>query len=279
MKYQTVLVHIEANIAHLSLNRPDKLNAMNADFWQEFPAAIEDINNNSRARVIIISGEGRLFCSGMDLSVFLNPDAKIISGNLGRRSENLRRTVLQLQSILSTLENIRIPVLVAIHGGCIGAALNLICACDCRYATTDAYFSLKETQLGMTADLGALQRLPHLMPSGITRELSYTGRKMMADEAMQQGLINGIFTDKDTMIHHVFDIAKQIAHNSPLAVTGSKEMLNYSRDHSVTDSLQYMATWQSGMFQADEVMRAFQAKAENKPAEYEDLWPVETSLF
>ncbi len=278
MAYQSIHVHVESDIATITLNRPDKRNAMNLDFWREFPEAIDDIENNCKARVIVLSGEGQMFSSGMDLAVFMKPNSKLISGDPGRRNENLRRTVLQLQNIFNKLEQSRIPVLAAIHGGCIGGALNLVCACDCRYATDDAYFSLKETQLGMTADLGALQRLPHLIPEGLAREMAYTGRKVDANEALRTGLVNQLFSDKSSMMAYVTDIAQQITRNSPLAVSGSKEMLNYARDHSVTDSLNYMATWQSGMFQPGEMMKAFQAKVQKQPAEYEALWPVEPPL-
>ncbi|MDB2384394.1 crotonase/enoyl-CoA hydratase family protein [Endozoicomonas sp.] len=278
MEYQSIRIHIEAGIATLTLNRPEKRNALNLDFWREFPDAIATIDNQSLARVIIINGEGSVFSSGMDLSVFMNPGSRLISGEHGRRSEDLRRTVLQLQNILNRLENARMPVLTAINGGCIGGALNLVCASDCRYATNDAYFSLKETQLGMTADLGALQRLPSLISGGLARELAYTGRKMSAKEALESGFVNQVFSDKKSMDEHVLAIAQQIAANSPLAVTGSKEMLNYARDHSVSDSLNYMATWQSGMFQPNEMMKTFQANVQKQPADYDDLWPVNPPL-
>ncbi len=278
MAYQSIQVSVDADIAHITLHRPDKRNAMNLDFWREFPEAIRDIENHCRARVIILSGEGSMFSSGMDLSVFMTPDSSLISGDPGRRSENLRRTVLQLQAIFTQLEETRIPVLAAVHGGCIGGALNLVCACDCRYATEDAYFSVKETRLGMTADLGVLQRLPHQLSEGLVRELAYTGRKLSAREALERGFINQLFPDKDRMLAHVMDIACQIVANSPLAVAGSKEMLNFSRDHSVTDSLKYMATWQSGMFQPNEMMKAFQANIQKQPADFDDLWPVTPPL-
>lgn len=271
-------VQIDAGIATVSLNRPEKRNALNLDFWYSFPEIIRDIDNNSRARVIILKAQGSVFSAGMDLSIFMNCGNKLIQGEPGRRSENLRRTVKQLQAAINVLEECRIPVLGAIQGGCIGGAFNLVSACDCLYATNDAYFSLKETQLGMTADLGALQRLPYKMPEALVRELAFTGRKFPASEALQAGLLNAVVQDKQQLMTHVHQIAKQIAANSPLAVTGSKEMLNYARDHSVIDSLNYMATWQSGMFQPGEMMKAFQANSNNQPADYDELWPVEPPL-
>ena len=172
-----------------------------------------------------------------------------MSGDPGRMAENLRRVVLQLQDTLSSLEKVRLPVLAAVHGGCIGGALDLVCAADSRYCTSDAYFTIKETELGMTADVGTLQRLPKLMPEGVVRELAYTGRKFGAEEAHHRlGFVNSVYETQEAMLEGVMSIAAQIAANSPLAVTGCKEMINFSRDHSVEDSLRYMATWQSGMF-------------------------------
>ena len=273
--YSTLQVSIENHIAHLVLNRPDKRNAMNKAFWREFPTAIQAIKNDSSVRVVVISGAGTMFTAGMDLNVFMSPSKKLISGDPGRRSEYLRQTVLQLQECFNALESIRIPVLAAIHGGCIGGGINLISACDCRYATEDAYFTIKETELGMTADLGVLQRLGNLMPEGMVRELAYTARKMPADEALKAGLINATYPDKNSMMDHVSGIAQQIARNSPIAVTGCKEMISFARDHSTATSLKYMAAWQSGMFQPAEMMKSFQAKMQKTEPEFEDLWPVE----
>ncbi len=248
---------------------------MNKAFWREFPTAIQAIKNDSSVRVVVISGAGTMFTAGMDLNVFMSPSKKLISGDPGRRSEYLRQTVLQLQECFNALESIRIPVLAAIHGGCIGGGINLISACDCRYATEDAYFTIKETELGMTADLGVLQRLGNLMPEGMVRELAYTARKMPADEALKAGLINATYPDKNSLMDHVSGIAQQIARNSPIAVTGCKEMISFARDHSTATSLKYMAAWQSGMFQPAEMMKSFQAKMQKTEPEFEDLWPVE----
>ncbi|OED46090.1 enoyl-CoA hydratase [Endozoicomonas sp. (ex Bugula neritina AB1)] len=278
MTYTTLRVQIQDHVAHITLNRPDKLNAMNQAFWQEFPNAIRTIDEQSSARVIVISGEGKMFSAGMDLNVFMSPSQRLTSGEDGRRSENLRRTVLQLQESFNVLESARIPVLAAVHNGCIGAGINLVSACDCRYATEDAYFCIKETELGMTADVGVLQRLPKIIPEGIVREMAYTARRLSAPEALNFGLVNAVYPDKESMITQVMNIAQQIARNSPLAVSGSKEMINYTRDHSVADSLKYMATWQSGMFQPNEMMKAFQAKAMKETPNYEELWSIEPAF-
>lgn len=267
-------VHIEDHIAHMVMNRPESLNSMNQAFWLELPQCVQAIEAQTNARVIVISSTGKHFSAGMDLAVFSNPKAVPMMGDPGRMGENLRRVVLQLQATLSSLEHVRLPVLAAVHGGCIGGALDMICAADMRYCTSDAYFTIKETELGMTADVGTLQRLPHLLPQGVVRELAYTGRNLSAQEALSLGFVNAVFDDQAAMLEGVMAVAQQIAKHSPLAVTGCKEMLNYSRDHSVEDSLKYMATWQAGMFRPHDMMKTFQAKAQKQTAEYDDLFPV-----
>jgi len=267
-------ITIENHIAHLVFNRPEALNSMSKEFWVELPLAIRDIESNTDARVIVISSTGKHFCAGMDLGVFTNPKTLSFNGEPGRVGEALRRLVLQLQASLSVLEEVRLPVLTAVHGGAIGGAVDLVCASDMRYCTEDAYFTIKETQIGMTADMGTLQRLPKLIPDGIARELAYTGRKFHSAEAKEVGFVNRVFPDQASMLEGVMEIAASIAKNSPLAVTGTKEMLNYSRDHSVEESLKYMAAWQSGMFRPEDLMKSFQASAMKQTADYQDLRPV-----
>ncbi len=274
MSHQAFEVSIDNHIAHLKLNRPDALNSMNIDFWKELPLVVRDIDAGAQARVIVISSTGKHFSAGMDLAVFTTSNAIPMQGDPSRMAENLRRAVLELQDAFNCLETIRIPVLVAVQGGCIGGAVDMISACDSRYCTEDAFFTIKETQLGMTADLGTLQRLPHLIPQGLVRELAYTGRNMDAQEAKQCGLVNQVFSSHEAMLEGVMGIARQIAAQSPVAVAGCKEMINYSRDHSVADSLKYMATWQSGMFRPQDMMKCFAAKAQKTQPEFDPLLPV-----
>mgnify|MGYP000140754588 FL=1 len=276
MSYASLDVSIENHIAHVKLNRPEAMNAMNVDFWQELPVAIREINDGSEARVIVLSSTGKHFSAGMDLAVFTSPNNIPSQGDPARIAENLRRVVLQLQDAFNVLEDARIPVLAAIQGGCIGGAVDMISACDSRYCTEDSFFTIKETQLGMTADLGTMQRLPQLIPQGLMRELAYTGRNFDAAEAKDMGLVNKVYATQEQMLDGVMTIAKEIALQSPMAVAGCKEMINYSRDHSVADSLKYMATWQSGMFRPQDMMKCFAAKAQKTEPEFEPLLPVKT---
>lgn len=269
-KLETLSVSIEQHIAHIQLSRPDALNSMIPLFWQELPQTVRKIDEQSAARVIVISSQGKHFSAGMDLSVFAQM-SQDFSGEPARRAERLRRMVLELQDSFNALESVRIPVLVAMQGGVIGGAVDMICACDSRYCTQDTFFTIKETEIGMTADVGTLQRLPHLIPQGLVRELAYTGRNMPSDEAKSCGLVNQVFADQTSMLAGVMKIAAKIASHSPMAVAGCKEMINYTRDHSVADALTYMATWQSGMFQMPDIQEAMAAQKERRLPQYPEL--------
>lgn len=259
-------------VAHLRLSRPDQLNTMTRAFWSELPNAVRMLDAQGDTRVLVISSTGKHFSAGMDLSVFQGSGVVPASTNeAGRLRENVRRAVLELQDSFNALEEARMPVIAAVHGGCIGGAVDMICAADMRYCTADAFFCVQEIHIGMTADLGTLQRLPHLIPQGVVRELAYTGRRLAAARALALGLVNEVFQDHEALIAGVLEVAQEIAARSPLAIHGTKEMLTYARDHSVPDALRYMAAWQSGMFQPADMLESFKAKAEQRAPLFEDL--------
>ncbi len=265
-------------VAHLLLSRPDQLNTMIPEFWSELPEIIDALSDQGRARVIVISSTGRHFCAGMDLSVFGGGTLAGDDSEVGRQRANLRLNILHLQRSFTALEEARMPVLVAMQGGVVGGAIDMVTAADCRYATADAWFCIQEINIAMTADVGTLQRLPKLIPEGVVRELAYTGRRMPAQRAFELGLVNEVFADQATMLSAVHEIAAEIASKSPLAIHGTKEMINYTRDHSVADSLKYMAAWQTGMFQPGDMLEAFQAQAEKRDPDFDDLLEVERGL-
>ena len=276
-EYKCFDVLIEKGVATVTLNRGEKLNTMIPAFWSELPKVIDEINSSGEARVIVLASTGKHFSAGMDLAVF-SMNSGESQAEVGRLRANLRENALHLQDSFNCLEKARIPVLAAIQGGCIGGAVDMVTACDMRYASEDAFFCIQEINIGMTADVGTLQRLPKLIPEGVCRELAYTGRRMKADEAKSVGLVNEVFSDQESLLDGVMEIAEEIASKSPLAIWGSKEMITYSRDHSTSDSLNYIATWQSGMFQPADMKEAFQAKAENRPSEFDDLLPLNKGL-
>ena len=280
MTYRCFNVEIADHVAHIQLKRGDELNTMVPEFWTELPAIVRDIDDNARARVIVISSTGKHFSGGMDLAVFTGGQSAGTSAaksphERGRVRANFRLNILDIQETFNVLERARMPVLIAIQGGCVGGAVDMASACDCRYATEDAFFVIQEINIGMTADVGTFPRLCNLMPTGMVRELSYTGRRLPAKKALAFGLVNEVFPTQTAMLEHVMGVAREIAEKSPLAVYGSKVMINYARDHSVADGLDYIATWQAGMYNPEvDMMEAFKAKAEKRPGQFAELLPV-----
>lgn len=265
---------IDGGVAHVRLCRPDEYNTMVPEFWSDLPALVRDLDRPGDVRAIVISSTGKHFSAGMDLSVFTGGGGLLGDSGVteaGRQRAHLWQAVQTLQDSFTALEQARVPVLVAIQGGCIGGAVDMVCAADMRYASADAFFCIQELNIGMTADVGTLQRLPKLIPEGVARELAFTGDRMPAARAKEVGLVNEVFDDHESLVAGVLEIAGRIASKSPLAVWGTKEMINFTRDHSVADSLKYMAGWQSGMFQPADMMESFAAKSEGRDATYEGL--------
>lgn len=267
LNFETLSLHLEHHVAIVQLNRPDKANAMNASMWQDIRKALDWIDNTAEARVAVLQGQGKLFCAGIDLQMMagilrpLQADGDCDA----RHREALRRMILDMQDTLTSLERCRKPVLAAIHGACVGGGIDLITCADMRYASADAFFTIKEIDLGMTADVGTLQRLPRLVGEGMARELAYTGRKVVAEEARQIGLINRVFATREALYAGVLDIARTIAAKSPLAIRGTKEMITYARDHSVADGLNYIATWNAAMLMSQDLTEAMAANAGQRP--------------
>lgn len=268
--FETVSVTLENHIATVRLNRPEKANAMNAAMWQDIRSAFEWVDATPEARVAVLQGEGKYFTAGIDLQMMMGLGSQIADDCDGRMREKLRRIILDLQDTLTSLERCRKPVLAAIAGGCIGGGIDLITCADMRYASSDAFFTIKEIDIGMVADVGTLQRLPKLIGQGITRELAYTGRKFDAAEAQGMGLVNRVFESREALYAGVQAIAAEIAAKSPLSIRGTKEMLNYARDHSVADSLNYIATWNAAMLQSKDLMEAMSSSMTKKTPSFKD---------
>ena len=266
--FETFKLNIENHIAHLSFNRPHKANSLNQQAWHEMKAAFEHLDENEEVRVVILSGEGKHFCAGIDLEMLMSvQNIKSISCQ-GRRAEQIRKFIFELQDCITAIEKCRKPVLAAIHKACVGGGVDITSTCDMRYCTEDAYFSIKEIDLGMVADIGTLQRLPKILNPGMINEMAYTGRKVFGPEAEKVGLVNKCFQDKNEMMEAVENIARMIASKSPLSIRGTKEIIQYTRDHSVADSLHYMSTWNAAMLLSEDLNEAFMANLEKREASF-----------
>jgi enoyl-CoA hydratase len=266
----SVQLTTEGAIAWVRLNRPAKANAMSREVWAELRTAFDWIDGEPAVRVAILAGNGAHFCSGIDLAMMAGIADEVDDDCEGRKRERLRRVILDLQDTLTSLERCRKPVLAAVQGACIGGGIDLICCADMRYCSADATFSIKEVDIGMTADVGTLQRLPKLIGEGLVRELAYTARKFDAQEARESGLVNRLFDTPDALQAGVKEIAALIAAKSPLSVRGTKEMISYARDHSVADSLNYIATWNAAMMMSADLTEAMMAGMQKKAPKFRD---------
>lgn len=270
MQFENLSVDLQGGIAVVRLNRPAKGNAMNATLWREIRQAFEWIDRTPEARVALLQGEGKHFCSGIDLQMLMELKQQIQNDCDGRSREALRNIILDLQDTLTSLERCRKPVIAAVHGACIGGGVDLVCCADMRYASEDAQFCIKEIDMGMTADVGTLQRLPRLIGDGMARELAYTGRTVGGAEAAGLRLVNRVFATPDALFAGVHEIAVSIAAKSPLSMRGTKEMINYARDHTVADGLKYVATWNAAMLMSTDLQEAITAQMQKRKPVFKD---------
>jgi len=263
-------VEVANKIAQVFFNRPEKANALNMDAWTEMQTVFETLSEAEEVRVVVLAGEGKHFCAGIDLELLMSIGKLQDIACSGKRSEKVREIIKTLQQTITAIEKCSKPVLAAIHNGCIGGGVDIAAACDMRYCTEDAYFTVKEIDLGMVADLGTLQRLPKIISPAMVAEMAYTGRKVYGQEAKSIGLVNHCYASKEKLMEGVMQIASAIASKSPLSIRGTKEILHYTREHSVDDALNYMSVWNAAMLLSADLKEAFKATLEKRPPKFED---------
>jgi len=253
-----IAVEVADNVAHVELARPDRFNAMDKEMFEAIGDTFRALGRDPRVRAILLSGRGRHFTAGLDLDYASNQFAA--NPDPGRAAEARLRHIEWLQEAFSALEAARAPVIAAIHGGCIGAGVDLASACDLRIASEDAFFQVAEVDVAITADLGTLQRLGYLIPQGVLRELAYTGRRMEAGEAARYGLVNRLEPDRDSALAAGMTLARTIAAKSPLAVAGAKKSLNHSRGRTVEEGLRDVALWNAATLVSADLTEAIGAR-------------------
>jgi len=267
-----VSVHAESVLV-VKLNRPEKGNAMNLTLWKEIFLLFEGLKDNADVRAVVLIGAGKQFSTGLDLSLWneLQLNASVAGSgspklvDVARRALTLRRSIKAMQNAFTAIEQCPQPVIAAIHSSCIGGAVDMICACDIRYCSKDAVFSIKEVQLGLAADVGTLQRLPKIIGNdSLLRELAYTGRNFDAGDALTLGMVSQVFEDFDKTFQAALKVAKEIASLSPVAVYGTKANLLFSRDHSIVDGLEYAATWNAAALQSEDILEIMNSKRTTK---------------
>lgn len=264
----------EGGVARLTFSRPHKRNAMSPSFWTDLPKVVRALSDGGETRALVIDAQGPHFCAGMDVAVFAGGG---FATDTPARREAFARAAHPLQDALTVLEEARFPVICAIQGGCIGGAVDMVCAADLRFASTDAVFRIEEINIGMMADVGTLQRMPKLIPEAVVRELAYTGDTLDAARALAVGFVNGLEPTHEAVVERALAVARRIAEKPPLAVTASKMAITYSRDHSVADSLRYALTLQGAVWSPQDIGEAMTARAERRTGVYAPLAPI-TSL-
>jgi enoyl-CoA hydratase len=270
--FDLALVGGDRPVAHLTLNRPAQLNTLGPVFWRELEDTLRTLHREGRARALVVSSTGKHFTAGMELSVF---DGAI---SFNEQTATGRATIADslgdIQATFTMMETLRIPVICAIQGGCIGGGVDFVTCADIRYASADAFFCIQEINIGMVADVGTLQRLPKLVPLGVVKELAYTGRRMGAARAREVGLVNEVFASHEATVAAALQCATEIAAKPPIAIWGSKQAINYARDHSVADGLQQMGWLQAGIWDTGAVTEAVTAMKEKRAGRFAPLAPI-----
>lgn len=263
-------------VAELRLNRPQASNALDRAFWSGFAPAVRALDAAGATRALIISGEGKNFCAGMDLSAFAGE--AILATDTPAAREAFMHVARTLQDVFTALEKLRFPVIAAIQGACVGAGLELAAACDLRFASEDAYFRIEEINIGMMADVGALQRLPKLLPEAVVKEMAFLGVTLSAQRASSLGFVNALAPTQEALQEAALAAARRIGTKAPLAIAGSKAALRFARDHSVEESLEWAAVMQGSLWNSAEILEAVQARMQKREGVFAPLAPRRTAL-
>jgi enoyl-CoA hydratase len=270
MSFQSIEITREGHVATLWLNRPAQANAMDAAFWRELPEAAQTLGDDPGVRCIVVAGRGKYFTAGIDLAMLDGMQAETQHSDPARASEKLRRRIMVLQDTFTALERCEKPVIAAIHNLCIGGGIDLITACDIRYCSADAQFCVKEVDVGLAADVGTLQRLPRIVGEGVAREWALTARMVSAAEAKEARLVNQVFATQEALMAHAMETARLIASKSPIAIRGTKQVLNYSRDHSVAEGLAQVANWNASALITADIAEGIAAAKQRRAAVFQD---------
>ncbi|MDE2421586.1 MAG: enoyl-CoA hydratase/isomerase family protein [Gammaproteobacteria bacterium] len=267
--YECFQISVTDQVAHLQLSRPEKANSLNLSFWREFPQAIQNLNKTGQIRALIISGQGKVFCGGLDLEMFTNQSEFHAANAIDR--EGIIQSLGLMQDALTCLEKVRFPIIAAVHGSCVGAGFDLIAACDFCFVTHQAKFRIEETNIGMMADIGVLQRLPHQIPFNVARYLALTGDTLTAEDAYRLGLAVKVLETPEALLEHAFSVARKIASKPPVAMQGIKRSLIYSRDHDVAQALDHTVMLQSAILNGQDILKMVQSRMSGQAAQFDDL--------
>jgi enoyl-CoA hydratase len=266
MGHEHIEIEVRDHVGWLWLNRPDKRNALSEDMWADIPAAVRELGADDAVRVIVVAGRGQAFTVGIDLGMLMSVNPTGASD--ADAKQKMYRKIKELQDTMTAFEETPKPVIAAVHGWCIGAGLDLITAVDIRLAAADAKFGVRETRIGLVADVGTLQRLPKVLAPGHVAELAYTGKDIDAEHAQRIGLVNHVLPDAEALHAAAASMAAQIAANSPLVVQGIKSVLQAEEDMSTRAALDHMALWNSAFLMSNDLGEAMAAHMEKREPKY-----------
>ena len=272
MELQCFTFSVAEGIARLTLNRPDAMNTITPTLWRELETVLDHLQREAPARALIVASTGKHFCAGMSLEMF-GTGISLDETSAPSRA-NIAPVLADMQRALDKLAALRMPVIAVVQGGCIGGGVDLVAACDLRYCSADAFFCIQEINIGMVADLGTLQRLPKLIPDVVVRELAFTGRRLPAERAFAVGLVNGVAPDADAAFAAALETALEIAAKPPVAVWGSKQAIDYARDHPVADGLRQMGWLQSALWDTGAIVESMSARQQRRAPAYTELAPL-----
>lgn len=246
------------------MDRPEKRNALGAGFFDELEETVCELDRDPDVRVVVIRAEGRSFTAGIDLADL----SGMLQGGGAYDREAVRRIIVHFQESISSIERSRKPYIAAMHGHCIGGGVDLACACDIRMASRDAVFSIRETRMGIIADLGTLQRFPSIVGRGWFMDAALTGGDFTAEEALRMGFITRLCDEQGGLIEEASRLAQRIADLPPLAVQGVKDVALHSRDFGVHSGLQYVAQKNAAQLPSEDLMEAIRAFREKRPPQF-----------
>ncbi len=260
MSYKFIDLQVKDYVATITMAKTESLNALDVPFAEEIVRALREVNKRDDVRVAVLCSRAKAFCAGLDLKAFTSTG---IDGS-PKASLEFPEKLKVLFDTCDLIEACMKPVIAAVHGMCIGGGLDIISACDIRLCSEDATFSLREAAVGLVADMGVLQRLPHVIGQGYAREMAFTARFYNAKEAEKMGLVNAVYPNRDALMEGARSLALQIAGNAPLAVQATKEVLNVSRDATVQDGVNLSKHKNMVLFASEDMKEAFSSFAEKR---------------
>lgn len=266
MSYEHLEIERDGHVGYLWLDRPEKLNAMSGDMWIDIPSGVAELSADDQVRVIVVAGRGKTFTVGIDVDLLAS--LRPVGPSPATVSRNVHAEVRRLQGTISSFAETPKPVIAAVHGYCLGAGINLISACDIRLASAEAVFSIRETKMGLVADVGALQRLPPIVGNGVTSEMALTGADYTASWALEKGLVTRVYDDPDALMKGAREMAGDIAANSPLVTQGVKRVIQANDGRTIEQALEFMAHWNSAFLLSNDLAEAMSAFVEKRDPDY-----------